>query len=162
MRHRPINTGALLVLLVVLLACGSGGNGNGGASKTNKPLFELLQANFAQAPYVFEIEVRDVREVASFRSDSGEVGYVQYSVTGTVLDVLKTSEEWEPFSREVEYRFTQEYDPAARTRITKGGRYLVFLMLADDPSGLWVIGNGSQFELGPELSKTIGQIAGKK
>jgi hypothetical protein len=154
-----INTGTLLlVLLAVLLACVSGGNVNGGASKVDEPLVELLEGNFAQASYVFEIEVKDLREVATFRSDSGEVGYKQYSVTGTVLDVLKSSEEWEPFSREVEYRFTQEYDPAAGPRITTGGIYLVFLMLAGDPSRLWVIGNGAQFELNPELSETIGQI----
>lgn len=159
MPNRLINTGTLLVLLAVLLACVSGGNVNSGAPKIDEPLVELLEGNFARASYVFEIEVKDMCEVATFRTDSGEVGYIQYSVTGTVLDVLKSSEEWEPFSRAVEYRFTQEYDPTAGTRITKGSRYLVFLMLAGDPSRLWVMGNGAQFELSPELSETIGQIA---
>jgi hypothetical protein len=62
----------------------------------------------------------------------------------------------------VEYRFTQEHDLETGARITKGGRYLVFLMLADDPSRLWIIGNGAQLELSPELSTTIRQIAEKE
>jgi hypothetical protein len=162
MPNRSPNTGILLALSIGFVACVAGGNVNGGASKIDEPLVKILEGNFNQASYVIEIEVRDVREVATFRSDSGEVGYIQYSATGTVLDVLKSSEQWEPFSREVEYRFTQEHDPEAGARITKGGRYLVFLMLADDPSRLWVIGNGAQFEVTPELSKTIVKIAEKE
>ena len=96
---------------------------------------------------------------APFRSDSGKVGYVQYSVAGNILDVHKSSEELESFSDEVEYRFTQEYDPEGKSAIAKGEKYLVFLMLTDDPPRFWLIGNGAQFELGPELSKTIRQIA---
>ena len=159
MPNRLLTSGTFLAVVISSVACATGGDANGGALTIESPPVDILEGNFAQAAYVLEIEVEDVRHVTTIRSDSGEVGYVQFSVTGTILDVLKSSEEREAFSHSVEYRFTQEYDPGADPWITKGGRYLVFLMKADDPPRFWVIGNGAQFILSPQLSKTIRQIA---
>ena len=130
-----------------------------GISGSEMPPLEVLEGNFALAPYVLEVEVTDVGRVADFRSDSGPVGYVQYSVTGTVLDVLKTCEGQRPFSNEVTYRFTQESDETTIPAVVKGERYLVFLKEGDEYPHLWLIGNGSQFELSPQLSETIRKIA---
>ena len=154
MQSRFLNAGIFFAVVIGSVGCTSGGNANGGSST-----IEAVEGNFARAPYVLEIEVEEVRQAATFRSDSGEVGYVQYSIIGTILEILKSSEERELLSDEIEYRFTQEYDPKADSTIAKGRKYLVFLMLADDPPRFWVIGNGAQFELCPELSKTVRKIA---
>jgi hypothetical protein len=159
---RLLTAVACAALLAVALACATGGSGTGGARELDAPSVDILEGTFAQAPYVLEIEVEDVRQTAEFRSDSGELGYVQYSVTGTILEVLKPSEGWEFFSQEVEYRFTREFDPAADLSIAKGDRYLVFLKLADDPPRFWLIGNGAQFKIGPQLSKTIRSVASRE
>jgi len=149
-----------LSLVIIALSCGAG---CGGGSNTHEnemlPPIEILEENFAQAPFVLEIEVTDVRRVTEFRSDSGTVGYVQYSVTGAVLDVLKTGERRQPFSNEVAYRFTQEFDEATVPAVVKGGRYLVFLKEGNESPHLWLIGNGAQFELSPRLSEIIRKIA---
>ena len=159
MRSRFLNAGIFLAVVIGAIGCTSGGNANGGSSTVEAPPVEVVEGNFARAPYVLEIEVEEVRQAASFRSDSGEVGYVQYSIIGTILEILKSSGERELLSDEIEYRFTQEYDPKADSTIAKGRKYLVFLMFAEEPPRFWVIGNGAQFELCPELSKTVRQIA---
>lgn len=159
MRNRFLNAGIFFAVLIGSIGCTSGGNANGGSSTIEAPPVEVVEGNFARAPYVLEIEVEEVRRAATFRSDSGEVGYVQYSIIGTILEILKSSGERELLSDEIEYRFTQEYDPKADSTIAKGRKYLVFLMLAEEPPRFWVIGNGAQFELCPELSKTVRQIA---
>ena len=157
--NRILTAFPCFAFLVSVFACATCGSGAGAACEMGAPSVEILEGNYEHAAYVLEIEVKDVHRVATFRSDSGKVGYVQYSVAGNILDVHKSSEELESFSDEVEYRFTQEYDPEGKSAIAKGEKYLVFLMLTDDPPRFWLIGNGAQFELGPELSKTIRQIA---
>jgi hypothetical protein len=57
------------------------------------------------------------------------------------------------------YRFTQEHDATTIPAVIEGGRYLVFLTHADDSPLLWLIGNGAQFEMSPQLSETIRRIA---
>ena len=156
---RLSNAATCCLALVATCMCTTGGEVSRSASENDMPPVDILEIDFAQAPYVLEIEVKNVRRIATFRSDSGEVGYVQYSVTGTILDILKAHEGHEFFSNEVEYRFTHEFDPSADPSIAKGGRYLVFLMPADDPAVLWLIGEGAQLELSPQLSKTIRQTA---
>ena len=139
--------------------CSTRSGGPNKATTNDVPPTEILEGNFAQAPYVLEIEVKEVKETATFRSDSGEVGYVQYSITGTIIDILKTQESWEFFGKNVEYRFTQEYDPSRAPSMRKGDRYLVFLMLPGDTSYFWLIGEAAQFELNTQLSETIRRIA---
>ena len=154
-----MKTFALSLAIIALSSCGTGGGADTNTHEYEMPPLEILEENFAQALYVLEIDVTDVRRVAEFRSDSGTVGYVQYSVTGTVLDVLKTSERHQPFSNGVTYRFTQESDETTIPAVVQGERYLVFLKEADEFPHLWLIGNGAQFELSPQLSETIGKIA---
>ena len=162
MDFRQLTVFASCLALVVSCACASGVDKGDNAPAEVFPSVGLLEGNFTQAPYVLEIDVKKVKETARFKSDSGEVGYVQYSVTGTIIEVLKASEEHEFPRNEVEYFFTQEYDPTGDTLIDKGRRYLVFLMLADDPPRFWPIGNGAHFEISPQLSEAMRQIAAHK
>ncbi len=156
--QRPLMV-TLCLVLAASISCARSAGPVVATSASEMPPLDLLQGNFATAPYVLEIEVRGVSAVVEFRSDSGDVGYVQYSVIGTIIDILKSSEEREFLSNEVVYRFTQESDETTTPAVMNGGRYLVFLMEADDPPQLWLIGNGSQFELSPQLSETMRTIA---
>ena len=149
----------ITTVLIGSVAWGRIGVAVAGEPAVSTPPVEVLQANFDHASHVLEIEVEEVREVESIRSDSEEIGYIQYSVTGTVLDVLKSSEGMEIGSGGVEYRFTQEYDPGGAAVVSTGSRYLVFLKLVEDPPRFWVVGNGAQFELTPALSKTVQEIS---
>lgn len=162
MAFRQLTVFASCVALVVASACASNVDTGDDAPAEAFPSVSLLEGNFARAPFVFEIDVQKVKETARFRSDSGKVGYIQYSVTGTIIEVLKANEEHEFPRNEVEYFFTQEYDPSGGTSIDMGRRYLVFLMLADDPPRFWPIGNGAQFEISPQLSETMRQISAHK
>lgn len=153
-----MKTFALSLVVIALCSCGAGGGADTNFHENEMPL-EILEENFAHAAFVLEIDVTDVHRVAEFRSDSGTAGYVQYSVTGAVLDVLKTGQRLQPFSNEVTYGFTQESDETTVPAVVKGERYLVFLKEADQVPNLWLIGNGAQFQLTPGLSETIRNIA---
>jgi len=150
---------ALSLVVIALSCCEAGCGADTNTYENEVPPLEILEENFARAPFVLEIEITDARRVAEFPSDSGTVGYVQYSVTGTVLDVLKTSEGRQAFSNEVTYRFTQEFDETTIPAVAKGERYLVFLKEVDELPHLWLIGNAAQFELTPQLSEAIRKIA---
>jgi len=153
---------ACLLALGALSGCATRSGKTGRTAASEVPPVDILESNFAQAPYVLEIEVKKVRKTATFRSDSGEVGYVQYSVSGTISEILKTTESREFFGNDVEYRFTREYDPSRSPSIRKGDRYLVFLMLPGSSSYFWLIGESAQFELNPQLSETMKRIAQKR
>lgn len=162
LRHfRLLSKVALSLVLVASVSCGKGGDTARTTSEYEMPPLDILQGNFEQAQYVLEIEVEEVNPVAEFRSDTGKAGYVQYSVTGTVLGTFKSSEVRESPPEKVVYRFTQEYDAATVPAVVKGERYLVFLKHADDSPFLWLIGNGAQFEMSPQLSETIPQITAR-
>jgi hypothetical protein len=149
---------ALSLVVIALSFCEAGCGADTKTHQNEMPPLDILEGNFEQAQCVLEIEVEDVSQVAEFRSDAGEIGYVQYSVSGAVLATFKPSEAWESPPENVVYRFTQEHDATAIPAVIEGGRYLVFLTHADDSPLLWLIGNGAQFEMSPQLSETIRRI----
>ncbi len=135
-------TGALI------LACAGGDR----AARLELPPRELLRANLADAAYVLEIEVLSLDSTATFRDDSGAIGYVQYTVIARPTRIIKGDVDPEPA---LSYRFTVEYDSTSKPPVAAGKRYVVFLKRVESGQ-LWLFSEAAQFPSTVSLLREFG------
>jgi hypothetical protein len=133
---------------VLILACA----GAQRAHRTDLPPRELLQANLAHATYVLEVEVLSLESTATFRDDSGAIGYVQFTVIARPTRVIKGDVDPEPA---LSYRFTVEYDSASKPPVAAGKRYVVFLKRVESGQ-LWLFSEAAQFPSTVFLLRELG------
>ena len=123
------------------------------------PPEELLLENLARASLVVTIIVQQVQPVKEFVADDGTVGYLQYAVTGEVVEVFKREV---PVLNTVTYSFTAEQDPSGKTWPSEGDELLVFLEPTPPGDALWLIGEASQFPMVENLPRTMRKLAAEE
>ncbi len=122
------------------------------------PPKDLVINNLLQCEQSVELLVKDVKEVKIFKAGSGQGGYVQCLVNGTVTRNFKGKF----FVGEaIAYYFTCEFDSVARCPVLKGKEYVVFLRNDPKTGKLWLFEEVAQFLSSPEVTKILDQAISK-
>jgi hypothetical protein len=144
---------SLALMVLPWLGAASGNSGDQGQTE----LFRLLKDNYMRADCVYELKVEDVEAINRFRSDSGNVGYVQYEVTGLAITTFKSCSNADSH---VHYRFIEEWSPQAPLIAKPGSVLLVFLKHSAQDGSLWVLAEGSQFPITQEMKEFLKRCCG--
>lgn len=148
---------AVLLVLLVLIGCGGPPPPVSAESQRVSQVPEfLLESNFRRATFVVAIRVDRVVVVDRYRSDDGRAGYERCLVDGRLVEIYKSPA---GLASRLRYSFTREDTPGKPSFPPEGRIILAFLKRGDNGKGLWIIGEGAQFEWDPPLRAEIRKIA---